>query len=340
MTKNCFLSLPIRYLGGSSVFAMAIALSAQDAKSFHPEQSTSSEPIEIRISPEPKAEQRPDVKGPTGVPLPLPPSPAPATRAPKKPKTLLVKPRNLSRMASPKGVGRWSKRILENMPSQAIREGLEGTVKFEVTVGLNGRIYACNIVETSGHSILDVALCKGMSRFSRFNAALDNQGDPTFGTYSAQFTYRTPPPLARPTGNKDGDIAGEAQSAFEAYVGAINRGDVDAAADFYDAGSKTFHWIERGAVQYDSAEAAAASLRSLNGAGSTSRMEVDELHVTALDERSAFVSGHFHFVMLDASGGGAFSFDGWMSVAMIKRASGWKIAAGQTGPGKSAQEGQ
>ena len=134
------------------------------------------------------------------------------------------------------------------------------------------------------------------------------------------------------------DTALQSRETFELYVDSINRGDMDAAAAFYDGSSGDFHWIERGAVQYDNGAAAADALKELSAAGGQPRMEVDELHVTTLSDTSALVSAHFTFAMLDDAGAEGFSFDGWMSVAMVKRGDGWKIAAGQTGPGKSAAE--
>lgn len=126
----------------------------------------------------------------------------------------------------------------------------------------------------------------------------------------------------------------ESQVAFETYIEALNEGDVEKAAQIYDL-SPGFHWIERGGIQYDTGAAAADSLKSLSQNGGSSKMTLDNLRVVKLAENAALISTHFDFVMLSDVGEEQFSFDGWMTVGMAKRDSGWKIAGGQTGPGKS-----
>lgn len=129
----------------------------------------------------------------------------------------------------------------------------------------------------------------------------------------------------------------EAKSAFETYVAAINSGETEKAAAMYDDGAG-FHWVERGAVQYDTGANAAESLRSISETDRKASMLVDDIRVAAMGEGSALVSGHFDYSMLGGDDEPQISFDGWMTVGMVKRADGWKIAGGQTGPGKSAVE--
>lgn len=126
----------------------------------------------------------------------------------------------------------------------------------------------------------------------------------------------------------------EAETAFKAYVEALNSDDVSVAAGMYDL-EDGFHWIERGGVQYDSGADAAASLQGLAQAGGKSQMTVDSIHVAEMADGAALVSAHFDFVMLSSEGEQQFAFDGWMTVGMVKRAEGWRIAGGQTGPGLS-----
>lgn len=131
------------------------------------------------------------------------------------------------------------------------------------------------------------------------------------------------------------DSAAAAKSAFESYVAAINDGDIARAASFYDDGPG-FHWIERGGVQYTKGAEAAASLKQLAAGGGKSSMTIDHVQVAPMSATAALVSAHFDFAMLDASGSKEFGFDGWMTVGMVERNGGWKIAGGQTGPGKAA----
>lgn len=128
------------------------------------------------------------------------------------------------------------------------------------------------------------------------------------------------------------DTAPEAKAAFEAYVGALNKGDIAVAAAMYDA-EEGFHWIERGQVQYESGEEAAASLKSLVANGSAIEMTLGTVRVAELTAGSALVSAQFSFAMSAENGDPQFSFDGWMTVGMVKRTDGWRIAGGQSGPG-------
>ncbi len=132
------------------------------------------------------------------------------------------------------------------------------------------------------------------------------------------------------------DTASEAKAAFGVYVDALNNGDTDVAAAMYDD-EMGFHWIERGGVQYDNGADAAASLKALSQSGGIARMTADNIRVAKMGDRSALVSAHFDYAMLSEDGEKQFAFDGWMTVGMVKRPGGWKIAGGQTGPGKAVK---
>ncbi|MEL6238196.1 MAG: energy transducer TonB [Pseudomonadota bacterium] len=142
-------------------------------------------PPPINIAPAPP----PIATSPT-IPPPAPPAltiPPPAPVAPPAPPPA---PPSKARGASPKGQSRWARRIQENYPSRALREEVEGNVGVRVTIGPNGRVSGCSVTRSSGSSSLDDAACKGMSRYARFNEALDDAGNPTTGTYSTVIVYR------------------------------------------------------------------------------------------------------------------------------------------------------
>lgn len=127
----------------------------------------------------------------------------------------------------------------------------------------------------------------------------------------------------------------EAGAALQDYVDAINAGDVALAASFYDK-DPDFHWVERGGIQYDDAADAAASLEGLVVPGSTATMTLDQVRVADVSADAALVSAHFDYAMSFEGGTDGFAFDGWMTVAMVRRADGWRIAGGQVGPGAAA----
>lgn len=91
---------------------------------------------------------------------------------------------------APKGIYEWATRIQENYPSQALREGLEGTVGIRLTVSRIGRATDCIVTYSSGHTILDDSACSNAIRYSRFEPARDVNGDSTIGTYETRLTYR------------------------------------------------------------------------------------------------------------------------------------------------------
>jgi protein TonB len=118
-----------------------------------------------------------------------PPPPAPVfTRAAPPPAP--PPPPSQARGATPDGQGRWAARIQENYPARAIRDETEGTVGVRVTIGPNGRVTACSVTSSSGSSVLDEAACDGMTRYARYNPALDDAGNPTTGSASTRIVYQ------------------------------------------------------------------------------------------------------------------------------------------------------
>src|SRR6185436_4103077 len=116
-----------------------------------------------------------------------PPPPAPPVRvaAPVAPPAPPPPP-SKARGATPDGQGRWAARIQENYPARAIRDETEGTVGVRVSIAANGRVTACSVSSSSGSSVLDEAACDGMTRYARYNPALDDAGNPTTGSASTR----------------------------------------------------------------------------------------------------------------------------------------------------------
>ncbi len=105
-------------------------------------------------------------------PSPLPTSePTRAAFTPKAPK--------------PKGrPGEWVSR--NDYPAQDLREGNEGTVRFRLGVGADGRVTSCTITASSGFPRLDATACAKLSQRGRFEPGTDENGAKAAGTwYSA-----------------------------------------------------------------------------------------------------------------------------------------------------------
>jgi len=135
-------------------------------------------PPPISIAPAP-----PPIQTQTRIPPPAPPALVVPPPAPPPPPSQ-------ARSASPDNIRRWSSRIQENYPSRAVRSEIEGNVGVTVTIGPDGRVASCRVSSSSGESILDDAACDGISRYGRFNPALDAAGNPTTDTYSTTIVYQ------------------------------------------------------------------------------------------------------------------------------------------------------
>jgi protein TonB len=112
---------------------------------------------------------------------PAPPAPPPAPPAPK----FSAKP------AAPKGnPGDWA--TSDDYPARALREEREGTTRFRVTVGPDGKVTDCQVTASSGSPDLDEAACKNITRRARFAPAVDTNGSPTTGSYSNAIRWVIP----------------------------------------------------------------------------------------------------------------------------------------------------
>ena len=127
-------------------------------------------PVQTVITPPPP----PPVVIQTAAPPPPPPPPAPSK----------------AKGATPKGLSSWAARIQANYPTRAAREEREGRVGVRVNIGADGRVASCTVTSSSGSSDLDEAACDGMSRYARFNPAMDTAGNPTTDTYSTTIVYK------------------------------------------------------------------------------------------------------------------------------------------------------
>jgi len=117
----------------------------------------------------------PPPPAPVVAPPPPPPPPPPPQRANPEPR------------GNP---GSWAN--ANDYPSRALREEREGTTRFRLTVNADGRVSDCQITGSSGHSDLDEAACKNLTRRARFRPSLDAKGNATTGYYSNAVRWQIP----------------------------------------------------------------------------------------------------------------------------------------------------
>lgn len=123
------------------------------------------------------------------IPIPIPrPTPVLPIFDPPRPDP---KPSFTPRQAAPRNAREnWVTR--NDYPARDLREGNQGTTRFRVTVGTDGRVQSCEIVASSGFERLDAATCKNVSRRARFDPATDAGGAPVSGTYSSAIRWVIP----------------------------------------------------------------------------------------------------------------------------------------------------
>ncbi len=73
-----------------------------------------------------------------------------------------------------------------------ISREMTGTGRFSFSVNSNGRVTDCRVVSSTGHSALDQATCRLVSRRARFDAARDVNGDPTAGSFTTSIVWQLP----------------------------------------------------------------------------------------------------------------------------------------------------
>jgi TonB family protein len=68
----------------------------------------------------------------------------------------------------------------------------EGTTRFELMVGPDGKPTSCNTTVSSGFEILDQTACNAFLKRARFSPAKDASGNPTAGRYKGSVTWKAP----------------------------------------------------------------------------------------------------------------------------------------------------
>ena len=80
----------------------------------------------------------------------------------------------------------------DDYPASAQRNEEQGTTRFRLTVGANGRVSDCVVTGSSGSSSLDAATCRIMKSRARFTPARDSSGNPTGDTVTNAIKWVLP----------------------------------------------------------------------------------------------------------------------------------------------------
>ena len=77
-------------------------------------------------------------------------------------------------------------------PSAAIRAGEQGTVRFRLSVGTDGRVTGCTVTASSGSESLDSATCQLLAARAFFWPARDRLGEPAADSVVGRIVWRLP----------------------------------------------------------------------------------------------------------------------------------------------------
>lgn len=132
------------------------------------------------------ADDRPLLPGPLPLPDPGPftlPDPGPTVRPEPGPM--------LARAARPRSSpGAWAGPA--DYPARDLREGNEGTTRFVLDIGGDGRVRGCTVTLSSGHPGLDEATCRNLQRRGRFEPARDAAGNPVAASWGGSIRWTIP----------------------------------------------------------------------------------------------------------------------------------------------------
>lgn len=80
----------------------------------------------------------------------------------------------------------------EDYPSNAVRNEEQGTTRFRLAVGPDGKVKECTVTSSSGSSALDSTTCKLMRQRAKFEPAKNNRGELTSDTVASAIRWVLP----------------------------------------------------------------------------------------------------------------------------------------------------
>lgn len=134
-------------------------------------------------APEPQASENP-------TPVEASQSPVPTRANPLSSSDLRGPSSSRGAMASAASLLRGAFNNETDYPSAARRAEQQGTVRVSYTVGADGRVTACRIVQSSGSSPLDSTTCRIFERRFRYSPARDSAGNPVPQTISQSVRWQ------------------------------------------------------------------------------------------------------------------------------------------------------
>ena len=78
----------------------------------------------------------------------------------------------------------------DDYPAAAMRGDEQGTTRYRIQIGADGRVSRCTITGSSGSNALDQTTCRIVRARTRFAPARDSRGRPVTDTREGEVTWR------------------------------------------------------------------------------------------------------------------------------------------------------
>lgn len=86
--------------------------------------------------------------------------------------------------------GTWINR--SDYPLEELRNRIEGTARFELTIGTDGLVKSCKITSSTGSSALDYTTCNKVTERARFRPAINATGEAVEGSWKNAVRWQIP----------------------------------------------------------------------------------------------------------------------------------------------------
>lgn len=80
----------------------------------------------------------------------------------------------------------------DDYPRRSLVDQNEGTARYRLVIGTNGRVSSCEVTASTGDTLLDEATCRFITRRARFEPATDQNGGKVLGTYTGTVRWEIP----------------------------------------------------------------------------------------------------------------------------------------------------
>lgn len=124
-----------------------------------------------------------------------------------------------------------------------------------------------------------------------------------------------------------------ARALLSDYQEAVNSGDLARIMAFY-ADDPDFHWVENGALTYDSYEAVAAAFQGLQSQVAELHLELGEPRIVPLAAGLASITVPAH-QLFQSTSGERFEVDMMITLTAARRAGGWQFLTGHASQPRS-----